>query len=367
MSRAAQMWSLDLIVSLVIFSVALLLTYTMAGNVFGASDYEDVRDEAAIAASLLSGTGYPQHWSSQSVIRAGIVADDRLSLRKAHELGSLSAQQARTRLRITDSFSVQLLNESDGVVPAFGRCSIGDSLPSTLPHNASLPSLALSLSAGGVSQLVANGTNMTVYRNESAYDRMHAADVILLEGNISGNTTPDEAVLALAEQARRGITIIIVGNPTVGLLGAQPTVMNATTLLVQGAAGAPLGLGVNETLNVSADDSPRAIGVIAVPSGQEVGNYEEIARLPSGEIAYATWTYGDARVWYLATADGLRQNGTNLTVSLAGAMRSMIVVSWPDCALAQAPQDARQVAHYDRRIMHHDAPLTMRTIVWRQR
>ena len=354
MSRLGQTWAIDLGISLVLFTVAVLITYQLLENTIDDTGYEDVRAQAIAAADLLAGTGYPATWTNGTVIRAGLASDGVLSLRKAGELARLTDNGLRQALRATDRTVIITENASGGIEPVFGACALGDTSITETPQNRTLPALAIARAPHPVS----DGVNASVLENDTAYAVIDDYDVILIEGNLADGSerTPAQIAREFDAIARRGVTIVVVGDPGVPILGIIVNRTNATTITVTDpelASRLPAAV-----INLSGETIP----TINVPQGAD---NRSLAVTEDGATAFATWITGDARVHYYATSDGAFADGSSWLGALRNITQDRISVPRPACDELVLP-DAIQVARHDRKIAHHDKVLTLRVIAWRE-
>jgi hypothetical protein len=355
--RRGQVWAADFAVSLLIFTAASVLAYTLISNALQNDEYQQVAAEAQVAANIVASEGYPAHWSNGTVIRAGLMSDGHLSLRKARELSSLDQQRLRSALRITDDAYVYVTNSSNDLVPVFSECGAGMAAMTSSPHNLTLPAAAISTGAQTL-----NITGAPQYSPDEAYRNLSAFDVLVIDGNISSNTTSaQQAALYLEEVSLRGITVIIIGDPGIPVFGVRVNSTSVSNVTIQGDAGQGLGFAPDEQINVSS-----TVATIETPEGDAVSAYVPIGIANSTKAAYATWVYHDARVWYFASPLGTRPDGTNVTPLLGQSARSMVTVPWPMCAQAAAPPNAKQVAIYRRTMPYHGQLLTLNVLVWRR-
>jgi hypothetical protein len=357
MTRRAQVWSADFTFSLIIFSAATLIAFTIIVNTLDDREYDEVRAQAVNAAALLAREGYPVHWQAADVLRAGIVSDDRLSLRKATALAEVEEIRFRQALRITDRAYIYFTNSSNTTIPVFGRCGIGDLVVSTTPRNISLPAVGIS---SGPNPII-DAANVTLALAGAALGNLSAQDVIIIEGPIAPDLSGKRTTFLLHDAARRGITIVIIGDPGLPVLGIEVNATDASSLEVQGASGGPLLLSSDEVLELGA-----LVTIPTIEQPTDVIGFTSVALTDEGKIAYATWIYGDARVWYLATVEGQHQDGRDLTLTLGNATRQMVTVAWPECGAVQTP-DADQVTVQRRTIAHHDGLLQLNVLTWRSR
>jgi hypothetical protein len=365
--RRGQTWSVDLAISLVMFTLAVLIAYGVIQNTLHDSGYEDVRRQAQGASSILVSSGYPAHWTNDTVIRAGLAGDGVLSLRKARSLNSLSYSNVRKTTRMTDDISISIRNASDEIIPLFGACAIGGATVSSTPGIKELPAIAFTQGSFPVTTMVASRTNLTLAMNDDGYQDFMNNDIVIIEGNISANSNLSslQAARVIEAGAQRGMTVLVIGDPGAPVLGIEVNVTNASTATLVDGRAVTLGFGVNQTLNLTSLPTPLA--TIEAPVAAEASDYHIIGITDQGKTAIATWLYNDARVWYIATSTGTLSNGTTIASALASAAEQFVVVSWPHCGELEIPSEARHIARYDRTIAYHDQFLTLRIITWRTR
>ncbi len=359
--RKAQMWSLDFILSLVIFTVAIVVSYTMVNNTLSDNSFEQVSSQAKTAAGFLATEGHPEHFNEADVIRAGLVSGNRLSYRKALEIGKLNTSVLRQALRLTDNYYVYLTNGSNITIPLFGDCGTGD-ISQTKTANYTIIS---SVAFAEQDSTVAGNTSINIISNDSALLEIERADVIVFEGDITGLTgeTNDELKLWMDQISEQGKIIYILGYPGTGIFGINKNTTSIETLEVQGDAGDIFNLTFDEILNVSRG-GPVQIDRIFQPNATEVSGFRAIANAGSRH-AIAEWKYKDSQIYYFATVDIIRQDGSNMTNEIAGLIQNQINVSWPSCEEPEIPTNSEQIGKYPRAIVYHDDVLTANVLVWR--
>ena len=91
-NKKAQGWGIDLVIAIVIFTVALVTFYFYALNQPGEAPEEIENlfyDGKLIASSILS-EGYPEHWNLNNVIRIGILTDNKINESKLDNFWDLN-------------------------------------------------------------------------------------------------------------------------------------------------------------------------------------------------------------------------------------------------------------------------------------
>jgi len=333
-------------------------------NALSDNAYLEVRNEAIAAAGILGGEGYPQHWTNDTVIRAGLRADDRLSLRKAKELARVQPQQLRQALRTTDDVYVYVTNQTNGTVPVFGACGIGMTTVISAPANATMTAVAIS-SSSQASLPVSGALNITVEQPDSAYTNLTQNDVLVIEGGFAQNTSVAQALLYFEAASQRGITIFVIGDPGIPVFGLRVNYTNVTNITVQQDAGAELGFAANDNVLLASNTS---VPTIEPPDGTAATDYRVVGVADTDKTAYATWLYNDARVWYIAYPYGnvTTRPGTNVTSLLINSTSNAINVPWPSCGGFTAPP-SKQLAVFTRTLPWHDQLLTLNVMMWRNR
>ena len=90
-NKKAQAWGMDLVIGVIIFSIAVIVLYFYAINYTDESEDLDalVYDGDIIADSILS-EGYPINWNSGNVIKIGVLSDGKVNETKLEQFYDLS-------------------------------------------------------------------------------------------------------------------------------------------------------------------------------------------------------------------------------------------------------------------------------------
>jgi hypothetical protein len=344
-----QIWSTDFAISLFIFIVASVVAFTIMTNTLQKDSYDDVRREAATAAELLASSGYPVYWTNNSLIRAGVTSDNALSLRKMQELSRTDVSALRSALRINDDFYIYFTNQSGETISIYGSCGVGTASVASTAQNGTLPAIA---HVSG-SHPVVDQADVAHYANDDFFNNLTSQDLLLVEGNLSSSISSAQIALHFATAAQRGITIVIIGNPGIPLLGMR---INETNITNATMAFSMNTLVAGDQLEISGVQS-----MLDPPADLEVSEYVPIA-VSGGKAYYATWLYRDARVWYFANSTGTK-NGESLTLILGNVTRELVHHAQPSCS-TYTPS-AKQVAIYTRSAPYHDQLININVLVWR--
>ncbi len=387
--KKGQVLSSDLALSILIFSVASIIAYTLVGNMMQDVDYQAVQLQAKELSGILVTNGYPQHWyvtvntttpafNTTNAQQMGIVSADQLSIRKTRLLPMVSTQTLKSKLRIKDHFSIYFTpsNNSHSALGIMGICALSDinSNNTNISSNKTLPAIIISQPGNALNNRL--NTTATSYPSfMQANEFMGAQDVIILEGALLNVSSFDVASLSFFQQSKRGITYVIIGDVrdasitsqsnTSNILGIKLNMTTVSSINVVGTNGAALGLLANEPLTI--------VGTLPLledltnSTDSAVSGYTVIAKDSSGKAVYASWLYNDAQVYYFATTSGTNSVGTILADIIANATKSMVVVSWPNCTVPIVPNDAKQTVSYKRTLPYHDQLLDVHMIVWRNK
>jgi hypothetical protein len=345
-----QIYSADFAISLVVFSIGTLIAFTMITNILTTDNFGKVNKQAITAADILNTPGYPEHWTNGSVVRAGLTSDGHLSLRKVSQLAQLSSSKLHQSLHVSDNVYVYITNQSNDTVGLFGTCGVGDLSVNSTMHNITLPGVVIANAVGAVGSKLA----ITQQTPSAAYTNLSSFDVLVIEGNLTSSISDAESKLFLEAVALRGVTIFVVGDPGFSVFGITTNTTAVTSIAPNADA---LGFTSGETIAVAAN-----VPTIVV-TGSAVSNFTTIATTDAGAIAYATWLYEDARVWYFGSAAGTAANG-DVADLIALAVNGSVQVPWPICELP-APPNAKHIATHTRTMPFHDQLLTLHVLLWR--
>ena len=106
MSRKAQLWHFDLIIAIIIFTTTLILFYSGRLNIEHDTELllDDINREGNFIADSLMSTGFPENWTTDNVIAAGIVRNNRFNQEKINNLDSLGYNKTRSVFRTKYNF-----------------------------------------------------------------------------------------------------------------------------------------------------------------------------------------------------------------------------------------------------------------------
>lgn len=351
--RAGQIWSSDLAVSAVIFVAVCLLASSIITQIVRDDQFADVRKQASVLAELLVREGYPSHWTADDIIKVGIASEHRISSRKLQELALLDNATLRRAARIRDNFYIYITDGRNTTIPVAGSCGIGDLAVASVPNTTMVDAAAI---VGSISPVA---DSMASFAPRTTLEGNQSREVFILEGAVFNASTASTAATLLDMISRRGITILIIGDPGAPVLGVRVNATAADNITLVGDEGDRIGFPVSGVVAVSG-----TIDTIDTPDAGTVTHYTPIAIASSGKVAYATWLFHDSRVWYFASSDGILDDGTAIVDHLSNATRAMINISSPSCSPPVFP-DAEQMILYNRAMPYRGEIVYVNVAVWR--
>ncbi len=123
-SKKSQIWYADLLIGIVIFSVALVIYFKTDLNLYQGNGkiYQDLMMEAKIITNSLISPGYPFNWTPGTVTRLGFVDNARVNYTKLNYLMGMNYNHTKSLLRTKYDYYFYfeqygrpaLINGSDG-------------------------------------------------------------------------------------------------------------------------------------------------------------------------------------------------------------------------------------------------------------
>lgn len=311
-----QVWSLDYTFGMLLFIFSFLVVAgVLARTLLLGDSFPDLLVSAETMGDRVMGTGYPVYWRSSDVVAAGLLTDDRLSLRKAEAFAAIAEDDyglSKRLLGIRHDYALSF-EEADGSIVSIGNvCAIGNASQQRtlsderLPvgyYAASYPSSArLDPAMWNASVFDGNGLD-ELLANASAY-----RFIVLEHPRLGDVATPYDAEKAtlLEEYVRLGGTLLLIGD--VNLTEA----FSLNVSLINTSVGNLTGAFDEGLLNLSGkgvDDIPE--DDFALMAASQDG-YESILPLGDGRDFAARFAYGDGDVYYVGGVNGT-MNGTGET------------------------------------------------------
>ncbi|NTV23086.1 MAG: hypothetical protein HGA85_01770 [Nanoarchaeota archaeon] len=125
-STKAQIWYIDLLIGLVIFTVAMVLFFKFATSRYLVKDNEEIFPEVVRLSQILVSEGIPQNWTEENVITPGLFTDGEVSIQKLEMFSNMSSDYYRLkRLLATESDFIVVFEEQNGNNLSFGNFTLG--------------------------------------------------------------------------------------------------------------------------------------------------------------------------------------------------------------------------------------------------
>lgn len=105
-SKKSQVWITDIIISLIIFTTAILLSVKITNTAFGSDiDFENIEKEADYISEILMSEGFPEDWNKSTVIRPGLLDNEKtLDINKLNNFYNLTYSYTKTLFSIRNDY-----------------------------------------------------------------------------------------------------------------------------------------------------------------------------------------------------------------------------------------------------------------------
>ncbi|MCD6464636.1 hypothetical protein J7L02_03900 [Candidatus Woesearchaeota archaeon] len=136
--RKSQISSLDLMISLLVVSIVLIFSFKQLFNVLQSNEFSKLSREAASISSYLLSEGYPKNWTNETVVRIGLLSNNRINVSKLNTFLSMDYNKTKLYLNAFHDYAVVFSNASSpltsigcGKAPAYiNPCNITQSFQS---------------------------------------------------------------------------------------------------------------------------------------------------------------------------------------------------------------------------------------------
>ena len=111
-----QIWYMDVMFALVIFSTALILFFKADINFLDSQEdiLDDMDREARLLSDSIISSGYPQGWEESNVIEIGLIDDYRINETKLEYLGRIGYNETKSMLRTKYEYYL-VFEDNDGI------------------------------------------------------------------------------------------------------------------------------------------------------------------------------------------------------------------------------------------------------------
>ncbi len=117
-SKKSQVWTIEFIVSFLIFIAAIILSVKSVFNIYTNENLRDIQRESEFVSQYLLSEGFPSDWNNDTIIRPGLTTSNRLNYTKLKNLYDLNYDKAKYSLGIRSNFFIYFSNAT-GNIPLF--------------------------------------------------------------------------------------------------------------------------------------------------------------------------------------------------------------------------------------------------------
>lgn len=117
-SKKSQVWTMEFIVSFLIFIAVIILSVKSVFNIYTNENLRDIQRESEFVSQYLLSEGFPLNWDNDTVARPGLTTNNRLNYTKLHNLYDLDYNKAKYSLGIKSNFFLYFSNAT-GNIPLF--------------------------------------------------------------------------------------------------------------------------------------------------------------------------------------------------------------------------------------------------------
>jgi len=125
-NKKAQVWLSDYTISMLLFTLAALLSVKIIINSFSTNTaFEELKTDASKISEILLSEGYPPDWHNESVIRPGLLTSNRMNKSKVVNAMNMSYSSLRPKLQTTHDFLIIFEEPGSDMIEFNGLCTIG--------------------------------------------------------------------------------------------------------------------------------------------------------------------------------------------------------------------------------------------------
>lgn len=335
-SRKAQGWTIDYVVSFLIFTIALILAVKVLTNTFQNTDFDDiVRDSITISEHLLT-EGYPSDWNENDVIRIGLTSSkNRLDQGKVNNYLKLNYNVTKTRFGINRDYIFYFENNNNTIIGMGEECALGSDevLETKVTYKEMRPSAYYykdeSLMAGWMTLIGAtyyDGNNDNdvddFYTNLGNYEFVMMENPELSNGGTISNSAKKSAIQNFVNSGGYLFLSEDVSLNFTGVEFAESIEFNGQVVNDEDEY-LILTLGSNLVDNDLLDQSFKVNDISS-------SSFTVIANYTTDGAWIARWNYGMGTVYYFATINAM--NGvTNFRDKVGPAARDYVNATKVNC------------------------------------
>ncbi len=299
-NNKAQMWFMDFVIGIIIFSLVLITYYTYTTNISkqDAVILNDIISDSKSVSSSLMLAGFPENWDNETVQRIGLMGSNRkVNETKLRYLSDISYKEAKKILGTVYDFFMFLEDKNGNLINIGNDCGYGSGNASA---NRTFKNAAYFNQAENDMEdemdALEQKLGITIYRDWSSAANMlnniSAYNIVLMENPRFGST---QAAQLENYVSSKGFIFISQGMLTASsgqILGVsydkgQANCNDNTTVIYD-----DLFLTLKKGDKIAPEDCPYISGSVT-----------EIAEFPDGKTSIAKWDYGNGSVYYFSDFD----------------------------------------------------------------
>jgi len=299
-NKNAQMWFMDFVIGIIIFSLVLITYYTYTTNISkqDAVVLNDIISDSKSISSSLMLAGFPENWDNETVQRIGLTGNNQnVNETKLRYLSDISYKEAKKLLGTVYDFFMFLEDGNDNLINIGSECGYGSGNASA---NRTFKNAAYFNQAENDMEdemdALEQKLGITIYRDWSSASNMlnniSAYDIVLME---NPRFSSSQAAQLNNYVSSKGFIFISQGMLTANsgqILGVsydkgQPNCNDNATVIYD-----DLFLTLKKGDKIAPEDCPYIAGEVT-----------EIAEFPDGKTSIAKWDYGNGSIYYFSDFD----------------------------------------------------------------
>lgn len=325
LNKNAQMWFMDFVIGIIIFSLVLITYYTYTINI----SKQDavvlngiISDSKSVSSSLML-AGFPENWDNETVQRIGLTgSSQKVNETKLRYLSDISYKEAKKLFGTVYDFFMFLEDGNGNLINIGTQCGYGSGNASA---NLTFKNAAYFNQAENDMEdemdALEQKLGITIYRDWSSASNMlsniSAYDIVLME---NPRFSSSQAVQLENYVSSKGFIFISQGMLTANsgqILGVSydkgtPNCNKNTTVVYD-----DLFLTLKKGDKIAPEDCPYISGSVTT-----------IAEFPDGKTSIAKWDYGNGSVYYFSDFD------VNFVGNLQGSIKDAFEASILVCGKA---------------------------------
>ena len=357
-NKNAQMWFMDFVIGIIIFSLVLIAYYTYTTNISkqDAVVLNDIISDSKSVSSSLMLAGFPENWDNETVQRIGITGNNQnVNETKLRYLSDISYKEAKKLLGTVYDFFMFLEDGNGNLINIGSECGYGSGNASA---NQTFKNAAYFNQAENDMEdemdALEQKLGITIYRDWSSANNMlnniSAYEIVLME---NPRFSSSQAAQLESYVSSKGFIFISQGMLTSNsgqILGVsydkgQPNCNDNATVVYD-----DLFLTLKKGDKIAPDDCPYISGDVT-----------EIAEFPDGKTSIAKWDYGNGSVYYFSDFD------VDFVGDLQGSIKDAFEASILVCGKARGisfDADYSNLVKTERQLLFESKPAKMVLYMW---